>query len=99
MDVLEEERRYADWKEKLWMLCVIGWHAVLLVFRYHKARKTFFRKMRTCFRCPIFDRTMYRCGEYTGSENGCRCFMPLKIKAGGKCWLRENFPDDPGGWV
>lgn len=96
LDVLEEERRYADWKEKLWMICVIGAHAVLLVFRYRKARRTFFRKMRTCFRCPIFDRTMYRCREYSGSPRGCGCFVVYKSLVDSSCPADD---EGIGGWA
>ncbi|MHC1766186.1 MAG: hypothetical protein AB9869_18110 [Verrucomicrobiia bacterium] len=57
------------------------------------------RRMRACQRCPIYDRERRTCGRlgqgivsYHGDPIplGCGCFMPLKAALpNAKCWLHE----------
>lgn len=45
-------------------------------------------RMRSCFRCPIFNRQTYQCRD---GEFGCGCLMPLKARfRRAQCWAREE---------
>lgn len=45
---------------------------------------------RACWRCPVFDRHLRRCGSEVGI--GCLCYQPFALVAGKPCWGRENVP-------
>ena len=62
----------------------------------------YFRRLRTCYRCPIFYRPRKTCGapgikEFDGV--GCACYMPAKcgIK-NAECWGDINDPGNDYGW-
>jgi hypothetical protein len=46
------------------------------------------QRLRTCQRCPVYDRELKRCGV-AGSGLGCGCFVPYKAFEG-TCWLRDQ---------
>lgn len=56
-------------------------------------RQIRFRRLRRCYRCPVFDRQLRRCGPQ-GFAVGCRCWEPLATIFKQKGWLREVGQDD-----
>lgn len=95
LDLLEEEGRYASFWAKIGIIFKIIWAGLRIG---GVSRKQWRSRMRVCGKCVIYDKSLKRCAPWTGSQLGCHCYMPFKIAAGGKCWLRENVPGNPGGW-
>ena len=56
------------------------------------------RKMRVCRVCPVFDRTLRRCGPWSGAPTGCGCWVPLLALFDGRCWADEHVPEEGIGW-
>jgi hypothetical protein len=90
---------------KLWA------HGIAMVScarRRNKVPRTkWWRRMRTCQRCPIYNRKARTCGTpgnfYLNKETyevipeGCRCWMPWKAQCkDAGCWAREEGLDF--GW-
>lgn len=90
--VLKSEGRHLsceDWAD----MAMLG---VELVFR--PQRQLWFRRMRSCGRCPIYLRETHQCKrEHEGQILGCRCYMPVKTLTG-PCWAREQMPEGDIGW-
>lgn len=102
-------KRYVEWKEVLVeekksasllsLLAKMLWVFIKGIPNLKENRRTWRHKMRTCRACPIFDRGMKRCGPYTGSPLGCKCYTPLLAVFKRHCWATENLPNDSGlGW-
>lgn len=92
LDLLEEESRVMT-KKTWWDLFVAG----LRVATLHPVKsKEFKRRIRICERCPIYDRSMRRCRPYTGSPDGCGCYVPFKALDDRPCWIR--LLDPTRGW-
>ena len=66
--------------------------------RTAEAKRRRRRAYRACLRCPVFDRTRKVCQPFPGSPLGCKCYMPMKAAADGKCWGRQNVPGFPFGY-
>ncbi len=62
------------------------WLAVASIWRADK--RQWRARMRTCAKCPIYDRDLKRCGV-AGTGLGCGCYVVYKALAG-TCWLREQ---------
>ena len=96
MDVMREEFGVLTWGKR-WLL-VVEILRTLFLGRF-VGRKEFFRKMRGCGGCIVYDRTLKRCRPWTGHHAGCGCYMPFKVMMGGKCWGDENgVSDEDIGW-
>lgn len=73
------------------------------IFERHEGSRgpgsLWWRRMRGCQRCPLYDRHRRACGhlwqEYQRGGVlkvlGCGCFLPLKASIGdARCWLHEE---------
>ena len=63
----------------------------------------YFRRLRCCYRCPVFYLPTRTCGSPISKtpELGCWCFMPKKAaQPGAECWIDEQGFEDYGdyGW-
>lgn len=96
VDVMREEFGVLTWGKR-WLL-VVEILRTLFLGRF-VGRKEFFRKMKGCGGCMVYDRVMKRCRPWTGHRAGCGCYMPYKVIFGGKCWADENgVSDEDIGW-
>lgn len=96
LETIIEEENSASWRNWTALFWDMGKFFVTGIFirdrHWHE-------KMRACYRCPVFDRTLHRCGPWTGSPLGCHCYLPLKnFWDNGPCWIKENIPQSPHGW-
>jgi hypothetical protein len=90
-EVLQEEGRSMTLKS-WWHMAGQAFQALLSPV----PRDLYLHRLYTCRRCPLYDSGLRRCRPYTGSPNGCGCFVPYKAIAPEPCWLRQRFPDQ--GW-
>ena len=78
------------------------WGIVGVLFsgiRHRSKEVGFYKKMRKCYRCVIFDPVMHKCRPNVGSKLGCGCYMPFKIRFGGSCWADdEGINEQHVGW-
>lgn len=63
-----------------------------------EVRSEWFRRMRVCGRCPVYDRCNKRCRPFKGSVLGCGCYMPYAALFKERCWADENLPKEGIGW-
>jgi hypothetical protein len=82
-------------KQENGQLFIIGfWWRVFGVFlngiKFRSKQVGFYKKMRKCYRCVIFDPAMRKCRPNVGSNLGCGCYMPFKIRFGGGCWADDE---------
>lgn len=94
LEVLAEEQRRLTWRDWLGM----AWLGLKIPFTVDRA--LWRQRMRSCGKCPIFDRSLHRCRPFSGSPFGCGCHVIVKAMApAAKCWARENLPvDSVYGW-
>lgn len=90
-EVLEEEGRTMTWRSWLHMA---GEAVAALIWPVN--RSLYRHRIRTCMKCPLYDRGLRRCRPYTGSEAGCGCFVPYRAQTPSPCWWRERDPTK--GW-
>lgn len=69
-------------------------------------RRLWRAKLRVCMRCPIYLKSMKRCGVHHSINAGCFCFMPFKalfvpVKKGKRrgCWGDQHIEDFEFGWI
>ena len=92
LEVLEEESRTMT--ARTWYhLFVAG---LTVAVRHPVQSAEFKRRIRICSRCPVYDKEMKRCRPYTGSPDGCGCYVPFKALDSRPCWIRELDPHR--GW-
>lgn len=94
--VLDEERK-TDSLPKL--IACMAWIALRGLPHLKENRRLWRHKMRTCHKCPIHDRGLHRCGPYTGSPLGCKCFTPFLALFKRRCWADEFAPEHHFGWT
>jgi hypothetical protein len=89
--------RYAEWwrvlKTEGKRLTVGDWYGLvkLALKGFIKKKEKgvgFSGKMLGCYRCPLFDRGLKKCGDGK-SGVGCGCYMPFKVAMGGGCWAHQ----------
>lgn len=80
------------WRD--WLHLLMG--AIHAVVCTPSTTQKFHSRIRACYRCPIFDRELKRCRPYTGSPNGCGCFVVWTAKSLKTCWLQDRNPK--WGW-
>lgn len=88
-DLLAAEFRVLGWRERCQLVIEISFHLPRLV--RHKRER--FRRLRKCYRCPVFDRAWKRCGPREFPELGCRCYMPLAALVKEHGWLTVTVGD------
>lgn len=100
--------RYRQWREvlreELRVLTIMGklrlameiFEVVLNKPTGQPVLKVWSRRMRKCYRCPVFDRSLRRCRPYTGSPLGCGCWMPLAAIFKTHGWLTDSGLDKDG---
>lgn len=87
-EVIQEEGRLT-WRT-WWNMAIAAIQATF----HPVTRHTYTRRLLTCHRCPLYDRSLHRCRPYTGSTYGCGCFMPYKaLSPSGTCWLNDRDPN------
>jgi hypothetical protein len=92
--VVAEEGRQARWSA-----IALDMARVLLAGIFSSpSTLSWFAKMRKCYRCPVFDRTMKRCRPWTGSPVGCGCYMPFKALVSRHGWAVEALPKESSGF-
>lgn len=71
----------------------------------HTYGRLWWRRLRGCSRCPLFDRHRFACGHLASTYEkdgsyiplGCGCFLPLKADAfEARCWLWEQTNGEAG---
>ena len=95
-------RRVETWRSALAAFAAF-WGTVADGSSYRTPRWIYFRRMRACLRCPVYDRRRMTCGSFLDPEKrdvGCKCFMPAKCGIlDEECWLYDNTGNrDDGGW-
>lgn len=93
LDVVAEEQRKLSVLSKLWLFTKLFYHGARVLF-WPVTKARWFRRLRRCYRCPIFDRTMKRCRPYTGSDLGCGCYMPFAAMTKKHGWAFENVDNE-----
>lgn len=83
-------------------LLKIGWR-LLTGGSAPRGTSSYFRRLRCCYRCPVFHVEMRTCGSPISKtpELGCWCFMPKKAALpNAECWIDEQGFEDYGeyGW-
>lgn len=91
-EVLREELRVIGWKQRFQLAIDLIGHSLHL--RRHKRMR--FRRMRKCYRCPVFDKDLRRCRPFTGSPLGCGCWVPLSALCKDHGWLTDAGIDKDG---
>lgn len=86
-------RMYREWFRVLWR--EIGWNAFkgvlwgLFQLRKNKVGKVeWIRRMKVCFKCPIYDAEYRACR--TGTM-GCGCYVPFSNLVKKQCWFRDKY--------
>jgi len=100
IDVIREEGRNLTTFERLTLALTLAEAALNLGI----PRAQWRTRMKTCFKCPIYDRHMKRCRPQTGHILGCGCFTPFLAlverpypKPG--CWARQTPELEHLGWL
>ena len=86
---------------EIWIAVKSIWSAVWADKSGDASRLLYQRRMRTCFKCPVFDRDRLTCGSpfSTSPELGCWCFAPIKNKMkSARCWARDRTNMKGLGW-
>ena len=95
-DVMRSEFGEITWKKK-YLLALDMLKTIIKGRRI--SRREFFRKMKGCGGCIVYDKIRKRCRPFDGHGAGCGCYMPYKVIFGGKCWADENgVSDEDIGW-
>lgn len=84
LEVLEEESHQMD-RRAWWNMMLAGARVALV---HPVPDFEFRRRMRICRACPVYDREMKRCRPYTGSPDGCGCYVPFKALDNRPCPAR-----------
>ncbi len=93
LEVLDEESRTMTWQTWRDMLMA----GLVIAFGHSVDSETFKHRLRVCSKCPIYDKELRRCRPYTGSPDGCGCYMPFKaLEDGRHCWI--HLRDSRLGW-
>lgn len=50
------------------------------------------KRLRICAKCPIKEPGYWRCRPFTGSEEGCGCYIPFLAKGKHACWAKMQDP-------
>ena len=88
-----EATRINWWRLALDMIRV----TILGLFDRKRTRARWFRRMRTCQRCFVYDPELKRCRPHSQSRLGCGCYSPFKaLFERGACWGRAE--DVAPGW-
>jgi len=77
------------------MICGLPFLIASLIFM---RRAEYFRRMRACYSCPIFDPQNKRCKHLFVANMGCGCYTPFSNLVQDKCWYRKHMLDDEFGW-
>jgi hypothetical protein len=67
---------------------------------YKSTRNQYYRRLRACHRCPIFNSTMNTCGSPLSKNKELGCFCEMRFKssiADATCWLND-FSDGSSGF-
>ena len=62
-------------------------------------QRAYYRRLKHCYRCPVFVRGALTCGPVSvnGQDLGCFCYMPVKARdPQARCWLHEQGVMDRG---
>lgn len=94
-EVLREELRVLTIMGKLRLGADIA-KVILNKPASNSVSKLWRRRMKKCYRCPLFDRGLRRCGPWTGSPLGCHCWMPLAALFKPHGWLTDAGIDKDG---
>ena len=84
LEVLDEESVHMT-KRDWWNMLVAGMRVTAL--RPVKSAE-FKRRIRICNQCPVYDKELKRCRPYTGSPEGCGCYVPFKALDSHPCPAR-----------
>lgn len=86
-------RMYIEWL--MVMYYEIGWSAFKVVLRgllelrrQKVGRAEWFRRMRVCMKCPVYNARLRSCR--TGGM-GCGCYVPFSNLVKKNCWGREKY--------
>lgn len=71
--------------------------AMLSPWRWRSGKRTL-ELLQVCARCPVYNRRLRQCRPWPGSDLGCGCFLPYKVRFGGDCWLTSERPGLKMGW-
>ncbi len=98
---IEDELGAVLWRDKLNIILSIIKVAGRAILRPRKAtadRKEWRRRMKCCYRCPVYNKRRQRCRPFTGSVLGCGCYMPYAALLKETCWADDNMPEEHIGW-
>ena len=96
LEVVEEEGRQMTAWQVCRMLLQIGCAALRLPLCV--PRSVWRARLRQCRRCPLLDRTLWRCRPYSRSDLGCGCYCPFLALEARHCWAWERLPGRGLGW-
>ena len=99
--VVQEEGRQITPSERL-ALALTLFKAALRLGGVPRSRWRY--RLRTCWRCPIYDRSMKRCRPQTAHPLGCGCYTPFlslvpKPYPLPGCWATQDPRLKHLGWV
>lgn len=81
LNVVDEELKVIGFREL--------WHMVRGSVSRKVSPSIWYRRQRSCYSCPVYDKTLKRCRPYTGSPLGCGCYTPYRLMSPDPC-LRET---------
>lgn len=84
--VVEEELKEIGFREV--------WHMIRGSISRKLDKRSWYRRQRACYSCPVFDKTLKRCRPYTGAPVGCGCYTPYRLMSPVPC-LREETSRPP----
>ena len=109
--------RYRQWRQVLLAegksflraLPLALWNVFMSIFIWDHRRDRWRRRMRRCYRCPVFNRALRQCRPQVppGADPepfrkiGCGCFTPALAyfaPPSYKCWADANAPHLNVGW-
>ena len=80
LNVVDEESKVIGWREV--------WHMIRGSLSRKLDKRSWYRRQRACYSCPVFDKSLKRCRPYTGAPIGCGCYTPYRLMSPDPC-LRE----------
>jgi hypothetical protein len=77
----------------------VAWHMAKAAWGMRgMTRGIFWRRMRACHNCLIYNRDMKTCRPFIGSKLGCGCYAPfLASSLTSECWAHTS-PHNIKGW-
>ncbi len=92
LEVLDEESNVMTWRT--WKNMLIA--GIRVSVSHPVGSSDFKHRIRICQACPIYDPELRRCRPYTGSSDGCGCYVPFKALDDHHCWIHHQ--DSRRGW-